>query len=257
MDLENLNENSSEDNESLNVKPEVVEKEVSKEEFNSWLDSEEKSFKNETQEELGKSNSVGLDDQTFEQIKIETNVESDLNNINTDLEQTINIAKKESGEGDSQENNSATKTPEIFFESEKWTQIKNPVFNDDYYYRVVSERGYRDFKESGIVRSSPDGTESDVHGRFDLGHRPTPFPSFDKGEPDLTYLKNGENNFIFEYDKQLYKRGEKNPITENTIKGSHWAYRPINEEGKVLNEIKKEDLKNIYMVDKDKNFYTK
>lgn len=257
MDQENLNKNSSENKESLNIPTEVVEKEISKEEFDGWLDNEEKSFKNESQDELNKSNSVGLDGETFEQIKIETNVEGDLNNINTNLEQTINTAKRESGEEDSQENTSVTKTPEILFESEKWTQIKNPVFNEDYYYRVVSERGYRDLKESGVVRSSPDGTESDMHGRFDLGHRPTPFPSFSKGEPDLTYLKNGEKNFIFEYDKQMYKRGEKNPITENTIKSSHWAYRPINEEGKVSNEIKKEELKNIYMVDEDKNFYAK
>lgn len=140
----------------------------------------------------------------------------------------------------------------------EWIKLENHDFDPNNFYRIVNENGYKDFLEKGILRSSPTGTESEMVGRFDIGHRPTSFPSFSKGEPDLSYLKEGEDNFIFETDIPLYRRGDKNPVTGNSIRGRHWAHRPIDEKtGKVITEVKPEMIKNIYKVAKDGSLYLK
>lgn len=137
-----------------------------------------------------------------------------------------------------------------------WTKLAKHVFNENNFYRIVNESGYKDFLESGVLRSSPDGTESNIKGNIDFGHRPTAFPSFDKGGPNPDYFKPGDN-YVFEVDTAMYRRGEANPVTGNPIKGRHFAYRMIGEDGNVMNEIKAEKIKNIYKFDKNGDLFLK
>jgi len=94
MTLGNTNKNNFENNETPKVASEKVEeKEISQEEFSNWADSEKESFKKETAEGIEKSNSVNLDDETFEKIKNETGVERKLSAIDKEAEQYINEAR--------------------------------------------------------------------------------------------------------------------------------------------------------------------
>lgn len=139
----------------------------------------------------------------------------------------------------------------------KWLKLNNPNFNEDNFYRIIDENGYRDFVDNKVVRSSPTGTRSNVVGNFDMGHRPTPFPSFAKGTPDLNYAKKGEENYILESDTLMYRKGDINPVTGHEIKSGHWAYRPLNEDGSWKTKMNPEEIKNIYKIDKDGNIYIK
>lgn len=93
---EDVNKNNLENKEIPKVNPENLEqKEVSKEELLTYLDEEGKSFKNETSEEINKSNSIDLDQPTFEKIKNETGVEKELETINQEVENVISESKNE------------------------------------------------------------------------------------------------------------------------------------------------------------------
>lgn len=144
--------------------------------------------------------------------------------------------------------------------SVQWIPIENPDFNQNNFYRIVEDAGFKDFLETESIRSSPTGTESNnvqIGGAIiDIGHRGTIFPSFDKGQPDFSYLKEGVDNYIFEVTIPMYKRGEINPVTGNQIRGRHWAYRPINQEtGETLLEISKSNILNILKLSKDKKYF--
>ena len=135
-------------------------------------------------------------------------------------------------------------------EKEQWILLENYVFDENSFYRIVNEEAYQDYKQNKIVRSSPEGTPSHMAGRFDIGHRPTSFPSFSKGVPDFSYAKEGEDSYIFESNISMYKRGDKNPVHDGTIKGRHWAYRPIDQEtGNVIKEMNTDMIKNIFKLD--------
>ena len=122
-------------------------------------------------------------------------------------------------------------------EKEQWVLLENYVFDEHSFYRIVNEEAYLDYQQNKVLRSSPEGTPSHIVGRFDIGHRPTSFPSFSKGVPDFSYAKDGEDNYIFESNIPMYKRGDKNPVHDGIIKGRHWAYRPIDQEtGNVIKE---------------------
>ncbi|MEI6400510.1 MAG: hypothetical protein WCO58_03255 [bacterium] len=140
---------------------------------------------------------------------------------------------------------------------EVWKKVEQSVFNENNFYRVVTQAGYDDFINNQIIRSSPTGSSSRVVEGVDIGGRPTIFPAFSKGSPDATSFQEGVDNYIFETAIPMYKRGEENPVTGVPIKGRHWAYRPIDENGDVVTEIKPEQITNIYKVDKDKNIYLK
>lgn len=144
------------------------------------------------------------------------------------------------------------KIPEQSLEKEiGWKELENHQFDESHFYRIVSEAGYQDFLNTGVLRSSPEGTDSHItESGFDIGHRTTAFPSFSKGAPDLRYTKDGVNNYIFETDAELYKRGDKNPANGNPIKGRHWAYRAIDKEtGRIITEIKPDMIAHIYKLD--------
>jgi len=91
----NENINNIENGEKKKVHQENVEqKEISKEELLNWLDQEEESFKKETQIELSKSNSVGLDQDTFNQIKEDTDIGSHLEDIDSEMDQIVSKVKE-------------------------------------------------------------------------------------------------------------------------------------------------------------------
>lgn len=143
-------------------------------------------------------------------------------------------------------------------QEDKWIKLENHTFNEDSFYRIVDEKGFKDFKETGVVRSSPTGTDSVMQGRFDVGSRPTPFPSFAKGTPDLSYSRANSDNYIFESGIPMYGRGDQNPATQLPIKGRHWAYRPIDPTtGHVVTEMTLDMIKNVYKLDKDGSLYVK
>ncbi len=87
--------NSLENNEVPKVTPEKIkEKDISQEEFLNWIDNEGNLFKQETREEFNKTNSVELDQPTFEKIKNETGVEEELNILNEEAANSLDTAKK-------------------------------------------------------------------------------------------------------------------------------------------------------------------
>ena len=138
----------------------------------------------------------------------------------------------------------------------RWIKLDNPTFNEDNFYRVINENGYKDFIDNKIVRSSPTGTDSKMIGSLSMS-RPTSFPSFAKGTPDLSYAKNGEDNYVLESDTPMYRFGEINPVTRKEIRGRHWAYRPLNEDGSWKKEISPEEIKNVYKIDQNGDVYLK
>lgn len=138
----------------------------------------------------------------------------------------------------------------------RWEKVQTNVFDDERYYRVVSEDGYKDYLQNDVIRSSPDGTDSHVVNGIEIGHRPTSFPSFDKGAPDLGYAKGDSDNYIFESSIPMYRRGDENPATGNRIKGRHWAYRPIDPAtGDIIKDMDSSMVGNIYKLDKEHNLF--
>lgn len=111
-------------------------------------------------------------------------------------------------------------------------------------FRIAGKDAYEDFLESGVVRSGK-GTphKIEIGGVEQIVYRPTPFPSFQKGYADKQYLQEGMDNVIFKTKIPTFARGEKNPVTGNTIKGSHYAHRPIDmNTGNVMTEIPAKDV---------------
>lgn len=247
--LEDVN-NTNEQNESVPQIPEIQESIESVEDMQNRI-SNEMTVQNEelhTEDEKIETanNSLGLSVEEVQEEKNSMNLETEIAQINSEAEQLTSESKQEI-------NTTQEKIDE-------WVKLENHQFDQNNYYRIINEAGYKDFKETGILRSSPTGTDSMMseNGRFDLGHRPTSFPSFSKGEPAFSFLKEGEDNFIFETDMTLYKGGEKNPVTGNHIPKRHWAYRPIDEEtGKIITEVKPDIIKHIYKVDKTGDMYLK
>lgn len=141
--------------------------------------------------------------------------------------------------------------------AQNWDKIDTPEFSESNFYRIINESGYNDLINSGKVRSSPTGAKPTFHikGSDPNIGRPTPFPSFAKGKPDLTYLEKDSTNYILESEIPMHARGEVNPVTGHQIRGRHWAHRPLDEEGQPRTELPIEEIKNIYKVDKDGDFF--
>jgi hypothetical protein len=89
------NKNKIENNEIVKPIIETSEKKISPEEFSDFLDSEKTSFKEETEEERKNLNSIGLDEPSFEQAKVEIGVEVDLQGVDKEVEDIVVEAKKE------------------------------------------------------------------------------------------------------------------------------------------------------------------
>ena len=114
-------------------------------------------------------------------------------------------------------------------------------------YRVAGLDAAKDFSETGALRSSRPGSEKlvDPNVKLSLSERvklrTTGFPSWQKGYADLGYLSK-EGGVIFKTDLHTYKRGELNPVTGKKIKGSHYAHRVIDSEGKAASSIPAKDV---------------
>jgi hypothetical protein len=112
--------NNLENSEVPKVTPENLEpKEISNEEFSDYSKNEEIAFKNETTEEMEKSNSVNLDEETFEKVKNETGVEEELAEIDRESEKIVAESQQEIGQG--------AKTPEKIDEQEKMKNVTESV----------------------------------------------------------------------------------------------------------------------------------
>ncbi len=107
--------NNLENTEAPKMTPENLEpKEISNEELLDYSKNEEVAFKNETTEEMEKSNSVNLDEETFEKVKNETGVEQELAEIDKEAETAIAESQ--------QEINQDTKTPEEIAYNQKYEE---------------------------------------------------------------------------------------------------------------------------------------
>jgi len=146
---------------------------------------------------------------------------------------------------------------EVVVESIQWQKIDKPDFKQDSFYRIMNTEGLRQFMDTGSLGSFKMEDENIDQGKVNVNYRPVPFPSFAKGEPDLTYLKPEENNFIFESDYPMYRRGDTHPATGKEIRGRHWAYRPLDDEGNAIETLPASSIKRIFLVDKEGDFYLK
>lgn len=134
----------------------------------------------------------------------------------------------------------------------EWVQLDNHEWDENNFYRIVDKKGYADYLENEMVRSSSEGTKSKlVEGtNINIGGRKTQFPSFAKSEPDWTYEKEGEDNYILESPTPMYRSGDTNPVTGNVIGGVHWAYRPIDSTtGKAKIQLSSKEINNVYKKD--------
>lgn len=115
------------------------------------------------------------------------------------------------------------------------------LVNKNASFRVAGEDAYKDFIESGVLRS---GLGDPVSIGEKIVYRTTPFPSFQKGYADLKRYSNPSmKNYVFKTNVPTFKRGEANPVTGNIIKGSHYAHRPINmETGEIINSLPAKDV---------------
>ncbi len=139
-----------------------------------------------------------------------------------------------------------------------WTKLENHKFDENNFYRIVDEKGFEDFLKTGLVKSSATGDAPNFVEDINIGGRPTAFPSFSKGAPGLSYAKKGSDNYIFESEIPMYKKGDIHPTTGFPIRSRHWAYRPIDQEtGEVINEIPANMIKNIYKIDPEGSLYIK
>jgi uncharacterized membrane protein (UPF0127 family) len=113
----------------------------------------------------------------------------------------------------------------------KLNPFANKLTDPNAYYRIAGRDALEDAMSSGVVRSKtiiPEGADLFALTKA----RPTSFPSYAKGTPDLTYLKNADD-VIFKNSGPMYKRGDILP-NGNVLTGRHWAYRPYNESTKQI-----------------------
>lgn len=116
-------------------------------------------------------------------------------------------------------------------------------------YRVAGRDSYNDFLNTGTVRSvAPSASLEELSTmtmleKFKAIGRPTSFPSFQKGFADTRYLPK-EGGVVYETSVPTFKRGEINPVTGETIRGRHYAHRPIDmKTGKTITELPASDVK--------------
>ena len=127
-------------------------------------------------------------------------------------------------------------TSKTFPEVYKLNPYAEKLNNPNTYYRGADRSSLNDALNSGYVRSNPSGSSGKQIGNISL-NRPTSFPSFNQGEV-LTHYLPEEGGYIYASKEPMLKRGDVNPVTGNTVKGSHFAHRPIDlKTGNVINEL--------------------
>lgn len=230
-------ENGDKTNKNENIQNETTHEKETVESLTSDIERDISSLKSSQGDILAIEKSVGLDEFDTKEIEKELNVTEVLDGFDREAE----ILKKEAEQGI------------------RWLALDNHKFNEEGFYRIVDSEGYQDYLNTNILRSSPTGTKPDITpGGINIGNRPTSFPSFAKGEPDMNYLPKDDDGYIFESNVPMYARGDINPVTGNKIVGRHWAYRPIHEEtGENITAMTPDMLNNIYKLKKDGTLHVK
>ncbi len=241
---------------------------------NSTEDSKKEEILNDSEDVNNESKEFLEEESTTEsKEEIANFAKEKIDSLNTETEESLEISENEKNaiqdlDGDIKELENLTKpiNDEIINvnndakeEIVKWLKLDDPKFDENNFYRIINEDGYRDFVDNKIVRSRQETQEMkdmSVRERINFRH-PTPFPSFAKGVPNLEYAKKGEYNYILESDVPMYCKGDKNPVTGYTIHSKHGAYRPYNEEGLWREEMSPEEIKNVYKIDKEGGVYMK
>ena len=102
------------------------------------------------------------------------------------------------------------------------------VASADKFYRTIGEKGFEDLQKTGMLRANPLGAGE---GKGILAGRPSDVPYFAKGKIG----KYPGDKYVAEVSKQLYQRGEMNPVTSNLLKGRHGGYKMLDEAGNPSN----------------------
>ena len=100
---------------------------------------------------------------------------------------------------------------------------KTFAVNPEKFYRTIGEEGFEDLQKTKVLRANPIGAE----GEGILTGRPSDVPYFAKGQIG----KYPGDKYVAEVSKQLYKRGEVNPVTGNLLRGRHGGYKALDEYG--------------------------
>ena len=129
----------------------------------------------------------------------------------------------------------------------KYNPFAEKLNKPEFSYRAVNEAAYKDLIESGVVRGRA-AAQSPTVGASGLSklitERPTEFPSFERGKVLTSYLPETGQGYIYETDIPMVRRGEVNPVTGQTIRGRHFAARPMNPiTGEILREIPASSVK--------------
>lgn len=231
---------------------------------NKFENSKDFNNNNEQQDVIEIENKKSVEEFGVEKIKsIDYNIQQAEKSIFED-EKILDLGgdpkevKEITGQIDLEINKVGEKTKEEII---KWIKLENQQFDENKYYRIVDEEGFKDFVLNKVVRSKSIAKPGDKFKKGSIlesiNERPaTPFPSFAKGAPDLRYTKKGEENYILESDILMYKQGDTNKQGKR-VAGKHWAYRPLDESGNYKKEITKNEISNVYKIDKEGNLYKK
>lgn len=116
--------------------------------------------------------------------------------------------------------------------------VSGKIFsNPDTSYRViVGDAAFDDIVTSGLVRTNA-GSKPLIPGKVNLGHRPTAFPSFAKGEAAMSYANSNPNHYIIT---------SKSPSIKPSTAGRHGfgsTHFPTDESGKHLVSMPASEVK--------------
>ncbi len=198
-------QNKIENNEILATVPEnIEEKEISPEEFLEIANTEEQNFKQETTNEISKLNSVELDHQTFENIKNETGVEIELNNLNQDAVIVIEDSKNQVA---------GTETiNEAEYSTEDDPRFRQMLEKEAYFRLKTYDKDYFDKNFSGL---SEKGYLIDLDGKETMS---TPLMNIGGKTGDLNYsefINITKQKFFNEYPDAKEKEDQKLKLQES------------------------------------------
>jgi hypothetical protein len=104
----------------------------------------------------------------------------------------------------------------------KLNPFANSLNNPNKFYRTLGKEGYNDALKNKMLTARVGG---------DAAGRPSDVAYFAKGKVG----NYPGNNYVAEVSKQLYKKGDINPITNTVIKSRHGGYKNLNEFGNSTN----------------------
>jgi len=125
MTLEYQNDNRFEHNDELETAPTVEQQELSQEEYNEWLQNQQASFEQETNDEIAGANKyTNLDDASLEKVKEQTGVQSRFAGLYDKMHSVINTARGEAGGNTDLENQEKKRSIMEHFGGERGEMLK-------------------------------------------------------------------------------------------------------------------------------------